>query len=77
MPPAVAAPAQDVTDPCSPLAAGAPGSAAVTSQPSLAVQVEPKVEVKREKQLDAHSEDEEQGASGAGYTSCAATGDAG
>lgn len=74
MPPAVAAPAQDMINPSSPLATGVQGSAVVTSQPSLAVEVEPKVEVKREKQLDAQIEDEEQGISGATCISSAATG---
>ncbi|XP_029022509.1 protein capicua homolog isoform X2 [Betta splendens] len=73
MPPAVAAPAQDMTNPSSPLAPGVQGSAAATAQSSRAVEVEPKVEVKREKQLDAQSEDEEQGVSEASYSSGAVT----
>lgn len=74
MPPAVAAPAQDMINPSSPLATGVQGSAAATSQPNLAVVVEPKVEVKRESQLDAQLEDGEQGNLGATCTSSAATG---
>lgn len=74
MPSAVAAPAQDMINPSSPLATGVQGSAVATSQPSLAVEVVPKVEVKREKQLDAQPEDGEQGFSGATCTSIAATG---
>ncbi|XP_026205845.1 protein capicua homolog isoform X2 [Anabas testudineus] len=73
MPPAVAAPAQDMINPSSPLATGVQGSAAATSQPNLAVVVEPKVEVKRESQLDAQLEDGEQGNLGATCTSSAAT----
>ncbi|XP_070777470.1 protein capicua homolog [Enoplosus armatus] len=51
-PPAVAAPAQDVINPSSPLATGVQGSAVATPQSNVAVEVEPKVEVKRESQLD-------------------------
>lgn len=74
MPPAVAAPAQDMINPSSPLATGVQGSAVATSQTSLAVEVEPKVEVKREKQLDTQPEDGEQGISVATCTNNAATG---
>lgn len=66
MPPAVAAPAQDVMNPSSPLATGVQGSAMATPQPNVAVEVEPKVEVKREIQLDGETED-----GGHGFSSCA------
>ncbi|XP_035537540.1 protein capicua homolog isoform X2 [Morone saxatilis] len=68
VPPAVAAPAQDIINPSSPLATGVPGSAVATPQPNVAVEVEPKVEVKRESQLDGQAED-----GGYGVQSCAAS----
>lgn len=74
VPPAVAAPAQDLINPSSPRATGVQGSAVATSQPSLALEVEPKVEVKREKQLDAQPGDGEQGISAACCTSNDVTG---
>lgn len=73
MPPTVAAPAQDLINPSSPLAAGVPSSVVVTSQPGLAVEVEPKVEVKRENKSDAQIEDGEKGMSVATCTSNVAT----
>lgn len=58
VPPAVAAPAQDIMNPSSPMATGVQGSAAAaTPEPNVAVEVEPKVEVKRESQLDSHAEE--------------------
>ncbi|XP_023250591.1 protein capicua homolog isoform X2 [Seriola lalandi dorsalis] len=65
VPPAVGASAQDVINPSSPLATGLQGSAVVTLQPSVGAEVEPKVEVKRERdsQLDAQTEDGGQGVS--------------
>lgn len=57
VPPAVATPAQDVINPSSPLATGVQGSVVATPQPNVAVEVEPKVEVKRESQTDCHAED--------------------
>lgn len=68
MPPAVAAPAQDIMNPSSPLATGVQGSAVAPSQPNVAVELEPKVEVKRESQLDCQAEDV-----GYGWSSCAVT----
>ncbi|XP_030267373.1 protein capicua homolog isoform X1 [Sparus aurata] len=68
MPPAVAAPAQDIMNPSSPLATGVQGSAVAPSQPNVAVELEPKVEVKRESQLDCQAED-----GGYGWSSCAVT----
>lgn len=65
MPPAVAAPAQDVLNPSSPLATGVQGSAVAIPQPTVAVEVEPKVKVKIERDLDALTEEE-------GMSSCAA-----
>ncbi|XP_038580183.1 protein capicua homolog isoform X2 [Micropterus salmoides] len=52
MPPAVATPAQDVINPSSPLATGVQGSAAASPQANVTMDVQPKVEVKRESQLD-------------------------
>lgn len=72
IPPALAASAQDVMNPSSPLATGVQGSAVATSQASLTVEVRPKVEVKTEQ--DGQIEDGEQGTSGATWTSCTATG---
>lgn len=69
MPPAVGASAQDVMNPSSPLATGV-----ATPQPSVGAEVELKVEVKRESQLDAQFEDGGQGMSAATCTSTAATG---
>ncbi|XP_029298465.1 protein capicua homolog isoform X2 [Cottoperca gobio] len=63
VPPAVAAPAQDVMSPSSPLATGVQGSAAATLQPYVAEEVELKVEVKRENLLDDPTEDGKQGLS--------------
>lgn len=60
VPPAVAAPAQDIINPSSPMAA--------TPQPNLAAEVVPKVEVKMESQLDCQAED-----GGYGLSSCAAS----
>ncbi|TKS89081.1 Protein capicua -like protein [Collichthys lucidus] len=61
VPPAVAAPAQDIMNPSSPMATGVQGSAAAaaaaTPEPNVAMEVEPKVEVKRESQLDSHAEE--------------------
>ncbi|KAM9340503.1 protein capicua homolog [Symphorus nematophorus] len=68
MPPAVATPAQDVINPSSPLATVVQGSAVATPQPNMAVEVEPKVEVKRESQPDGQTED-----GGYGLLSCAAS----
>ncbi|KAK2830742.1 hypothetical protein Q5P01_018673 [Channa striata] len=68
--PAVAAPPQDVINPASPLATGVQGSFMGTSQ---AIEVQPKVEVKRESHPDAQVEDGEQGMSAAAYSSNAAT----
>lgn len=68
VPPAVATPAQDVVNPSSPLATGAQGAAVMTPQPNVAGEVEPKVEVKREGQLDGQDED-----GGYGSSSCAAS----
>ncbi|XP_071355429.1 protein capicua homolog isoform X1 [Trachinotus anak] len=67
MPPAVGASAQDVISPSSPLVTGLQGSAVATPQPSMGVEVEPKVEVKRESQLDAQTED---GGQGMSVTNC-------
>ncbi|XP_069372152.1 protein capicua homolog isoform X1 [Paralichthys olivaceus] len=55
--------AQDVTNPSSPSATGAQGSATATPQPSAGVEVELKVEVKRESPVDAQIEDGGQGIS--------------
>lgn len=63
VPSAVAAPAQDLVNPSSPLAMGAQGSAAATPQPSAAMELEPKVEVKKEVQSDGTDEDGCQGSS--------------
>ncbi|XP_044027823.1 protein capicua homolog isoform X2 [Siniperca chuatsi] len=63
MPPTVAAPAQDIINPSSPLATGVQGSAVATPQANLAEEVEPKVEVKRESQVDEDG--------GHGLSSCA------
>ncbi|KAF7657575.1 hypothetical protein LDENG_00025190 [Lucifuga dentata] len=63
VPPAVATPAQGVVNPSSPLPTGVQGSAVATSQPSGALEVEQKVEVKRENQSDAPAEDVGQGIS--------------
>ncbi|XP_070703142.1 protein capicua homolog [Pempheris klunzingeri] len=68
MPPAVAAPAQDVISPSSPLATGVQGSAVETSQPNVAAEVELKVEVKREIQPDGETEE-----GGQGFPGCAAS----
>ncbi|KAM6973821.1 protein capicua homolog isoform 2-T2 [Tautogolabrus adspersus] len=61
---AVAAPALDLIKPSSPLATGVQGSPATTPQPN--VEVQPKVEVKKERQSDGHTEDGVKG-----FTSCA------
>ncbi|XP_058474551.1 protein capicua homolog isoform X2 [Solea solea] len=60
VPPAVGAPAsaQDVTNPSSPLATEVQSSAMATFQPSMAVDVKPKVEVKRENQVDAETDED-------------------
>ncbi|KAF3707131.1 Protein capicua -like protein [Channa argus] len=71
--PAVAAPPQDMINPASPLATGVQGSVVGSSQSNLAIQLEPKVEVKRESQPDAQIGDEDQGMSGVTYTSNAIT----
>ncbi|XP_030003603.1 protein capicua homolog [Sphaeramia orbicularis] len=63
VPSAVAAPAQDLVNPSSPLAMGAQGSAAATPQPSAVMELEPKVEVKKEVQSDGPDEDGGQGSS--------------
>lgn len=55
-------------NPSSPLATGVQGSAVPTSQPYVAVDLEPKVEVKREIQPDGETED-----GGHGFSSCAAS----
>lgn len=52
VPPAGAAPAQDVANPPSPLAVGLQGSAVATPQPGMGTEVE----VKHESQLDAQSD---------------------
>ncbi|XP_041868574.1 protein capicua homolog isoform X2 [Melanotaenia boesemani] len=71
VPPMAAAPAQDVINPPSPLVKGGQGSAAVTPQPAMGVEVE----VKQENQLDAQAEDGAQGlvscASSSPLTTCA------
>ncbi|XP_074470313.1 protein capicua homolog isoform X2 [Sebastes fasciatus] len=67
-PPAVAAPAEDVMNPSSPLATGVQGSAAATFHPDVAEEVELKVEVKRESLPDGQTED-----GGQGWSSCAAS----
>ncbi|KAM3596567.1 uncharacterized protein V6R79_016898 [Siganus canaliculatus] len=69
MPPAVAAPAQDVMTPSSPLATGMQGSAVATPQPNVGVEMELKVEVKKENQLDGPAE-----AAAYGSASCAGAG---
>lgn len=66
VPPPGAAPAQDVTNPPSPLAVGLQGSAAATPQPGVGAEVE----VKRESQLDAPGEAQ-------GLSSCAVSSSAG
>lgn len=53
-------------NPSSPLATGVQGSGVATPQPNMAVDVEPKVEVKRESQPDGETED-----GGHGLSSCA------
>ncbi|XP_076610256.1 protein capicua homolog isoform X2 [Chaetodon auriga] len=65
VPPAVGSPAQDVINASSPLATGVQGSAVAT--PQLNMEVEPKVEVKRESQPDGQAED-----GGYMFSSCAA-----
>ncbi|CAJ1083012.1 protein capicua homolog isoform X2 [Xyrichtys novacula] len=67
VPPAVAAPAQDLMKPSSPLATGVEGSPVATPQPKMAMELEPKVEVKKEIQTDGLTED-----TGRGFSSCAA-----
>ncbi|XP_041663915.1 protein capicua homolog isoform X2 [Cheilinus undulatus] len=67
MPPAVGAPAQDLMKPSSPLATGVQGSPVATPQPNIAMEVEPKVEVKKEIQPDGQIED-----GGKGLSSCSA-----
>uniref|UniRef100_UPI0037E8C84F protein capicua homolog isoform X2 n=1 Tax=Semicossyphus pulcher TaxID=241346 RepID=UPI0037E8C84F len=66
VPPAVAAPAQDMMKPSSPLATGVAGSPVATSQPNVAVEFESKVEVKMESLSDGQFED-----GGHGLSSCA------
>ncbi|KAM4630181.1 protein capicua homolog isoform 2-T2 [Polymixia lowei] len=56
MPPAAASVAQGVVNPSSPLAMGMQGSVAATPQPSVGVEVEQQVEVKREFETDAQIE---------------------
>ncbi|XP_026156930.1 protein capicua homolog isoform X3 [Mastacembelus armatus] len=73
VPPAVATPAQDMMNPSSPLATGVQGSALATFQSSLTVEVEPQVEVKRERHLDDQTENGEEGFSAAACTSNVAT----
>ncbi|XP_059206662.1 protein capicua homolog isoform X2 [Centropristis striata] len=74
VPPALAAPAQDVMNPSSPLATGVQGSAAATPQPHMALEdVELKVEVKKESLSDGHSEDGGQGRSSSAVSSSSVT----
>lgn len=73
VPPAVATPTQGAVNPASPLATGVQGSAAVTPQPCVAVEVEQKVEVKREIQTDAPTEEGGQGTPGSTTNSSMAT----
>ncbi|XP_074543029.1 protein capicua homolog isoform X2 [Halichoeres trimaculatus] len=63
MPPAAAAPAQDLIKPSSPLATGVQGSPVATPQPNMAVDIDPKVEVKKELQIDGQAEDAGKGLS--------------
>ncbi|XP_034561383.1 protein capicua homolog isoform X2 [Notolabrus celidotus] len=66
VPSAVAAPAQDLMKPSSPLATGVQGSPVTTPQPNMAVEFDSKVEVKKECLMDGQAED-----AGRGLSSCA------
>nr|XP_020502897.1 protein capicua homolog isoform X1 [Labrus bergylta] len=70
---AVAAPAQDLIKPSSPSATGVQGSPATTPQPNVAVEVQPKVEVKKERQSDGHTEDGLKGLTSCPFSSSLAT----
>ncbi|XP_049457653.1 protein capicua homolog isoform X1 [Epinephelus fuscoguttatus] len=73
IPPAVAAPAQDVMSPSSPLATGVQGSVGMTPQPNVAEEVELKAEVKRESFPDGPTEDGGQGLSSSASSSSLVT----
>ena len=66
--------AQDVSHPASPSATGAQGSASAAPQPSVGVEVELKVEVKRESPLDPEFEEGGQAMSVASCVSREVTG---